>query len=213
LTGLPAAEPPAPVFFLSYARTAGEVPDTFVRQLFADLEQHLRQLLNSLPGQSLGFMDMTMRGGELWERRVLRAAGTSQVFIALLSNRFLNGSSWCATEWDVFARREIKPRATAYSVDETAILPVLWAPITEPIPDLVEAVQRFTPQRLPNPGYAESFEAWGIYGLQTQDPEAYRSIVWSLALRIQSMFAAQYVEPSVPANTEGLRKTFGEGRR
>jgi hypothetical protein len=222
LTGDIAEDLPAPVFFLSYAHTTSaadgdDEADDLVVRLFTDLNRHLAQLLSSLPGQEFGFMDRTMGGGELWEKRILHAVGSCQVFVALLSTHYLTGSVWCAREWDLAARRRVTrrpgaPRLGAPHLDNTAVLPVIWAPIMTPTPAKVKVVQRFTPTGLRKPAFARRYADEGIYGLLTQDQEAYATIVWKLALHIQSMCAAQDVETWIPDNANELAETFGEVR-
>jgi TIR domain-containing protein len=210
LTGQNAPTVPAPVFFLSYGRTGSRRDTDPVASFFDDLSAQMSQLVDLLPGREPGFMDRTMDGGQDWERHILGAAGTSQVFVALLSTRYVLRSVWCAREWDLASRRLVKPRPGFSGGTETMILPVLWAPIKVPIPDRIKRIQLFSPTDLHNPAYRQRYETNGIYGLWFQDPDAYKSIVWQLAMRIQTMWAAQYVEPWIPESTAGLAENFGE---
>lgn len=212
-------DPRAPVFFLSYARPRRvNVPvarpryeDRRVERLFKDLTDMVNELVPLPAGRDPGFMDRQLAGGELWEEELLRAVGTCQVFICLISPRYLNDSEWCAMEWDVFSRRKRVRRADGSpGGNETSIVPVLWAPVVDKIPDDVNAVTRFSPRDMPDPAYEAAYEENGLFGLLTQhQTDAYEAFVWKLALHVQRLNARYYVEPKVPRNTTGLRKSFG----
>jgi hypothetical protein len=217
-----AGSEPSPVFFLSYARGRSRVGlgpdvnrDTQVRRLFNDLSRDLNELVPLPTGKEHGFMDTPIAGGEVWESTMLRAAGTCQVFVALLSSNYVFGSEWCAMEWDVFARRRAVrrgPDPTGGTTVEVAILPVLWAPIAERVPPSIRRIGSFTPHGLPDPDFARLYEENGLYGLlRTQKIDVYQSIVWSLARRIQQIHHQYYVEAGVPAGTAGLRRSFYRG--
>jgi hypothetical protein len=211
-------DPSAPVFFLSYARaqlatnsvTSPYDVNAHVRQLFTDLTAIVNELVPLLPGQDPGFMDTTLDGGEVWERRLLRAAGSCQVFIPLLSIPYLR-STWCAMEWDAFTRRPVTPTEDGRPDDVSGVLPVLWAPIVGAIPRVVTEVQRFTPANLPDPRFGPRYEHDGLLGLMRMGQEdAYQSIVWALARRIQHMEHTRRVKIDVPVSTDRLRRHFDE---
>lgn len=109
------AQPPAPLFFVSYARSrargraSGPPGDRQVRQFFATVSEHLAQLVPLPPGVEPGFMDAGVDDGGRWSAALLRAVGTSQSFIALLSPAYV-ASERCAMEWDAFAHRVIISR-------------------------------------------------------------------------------------------------------
>lgn len=177
-------------------------------RFFSDLSEIVNELVPVLPGDDPGFMDVTMKGGERWTAEVITAAGTCQVFIALLSGKYFR-SEWCAMEWDVFSRRKVIQRDGGPQDNDTCILPVYWAPIVGPIPPVVDAVNRFTPAGLPDDSFGAQYREHGIFGLLQQGQEnAYQSIIWSLALRIQSLCYSHWVEPLIPPDTTGLHRTF-----
>jgi hypothetical protein len=218
LTGRFADDPAAPIFFLSYARANPmgraspkyEVSES-VTKLFSDLTDNVAELFPALPGKQLGFMDRTMEGGEDWRRRLLHAAGSCQVFIALLSTKYVDSSPWCAMEWDLFSSRSVIARPPGTRVTR-AIIPVLWAPIAGTVPKPISAVQRFTPADHVDPRHSTRYRASGIFGLLRTDLDAYMSIVWELALLVQKVHYAQWVEPRVPTTTRGLRRSFRRAR-
>lgn len=206
----------APVFFLSYARakhpknavTRPHQVNQEVLTLFTELTANVNELLSLSPGRDPGFMDMTMDGGERWEENLLYAAGTCQVFVALLTSRYLTGSEWCAMEWDLFSRRKIIKRDGTQLPGETAIVPVLWAPIKLELPSVVSEVTLFMPRNLPDPSFLPEYEANGLYGLLRSDQiQAFKAIVWKLALHVQRVCHSYHVEPMRLA-TEELRRSF-----
>jgi hypothetical protein len=211
-------DPGAPVFFVSYARprvvqhdVAPAERNRHAMRFFGDLTAIVNELIPVLPGGDPGFMDMTMEGGERWEKHLLNAAGTCQVFIALLSGPYLR-SEWCAMEWDVFSRRSVVRRTDMRPDTETGILPVQWVPIVGPIPPVVNDVNRFTPSGLPDDGFGAQYRRHGVYGLLQRGQEnAYQSIIWALALRIQQLRHSHWVEPLIPPDTTGLHRTFDRG--
>jgi len=212
-------DPAAPIFFLSYARAnpRGRASPRYavnehVARLFKDLSENVAELLPSLPGKQLGFMDTTMQGGEDWRRRLLYAAGTCQVFIALLSPNYLDGSPWCAMEWDLFSKRTVKPRSSETEAG-SGIIPSLWAPTRTSTPRHVSAVQRFAPSDYVDELDRERYRAGGIFGLlRTNHHDAYMSIVWDLAMLIQTRYYDQWVEPQIRTDTRGLRRSFRRAR-
>jgi hypothetical protein len=184
----------------------------FVTRLFTDLTETVAELLPALPGEQLGFMDTTMNGGEDWRRNLLSAAGTCQIFIALLSPKYFDGSPWCAIEWDLFAQRQVVSLRKDGAV-QPAIIPVQWVPVVGSIPKPISVVQRFSPSLPDDPQFGTLYRTGGIFGLLRRDKEeAYLSIVWELALLIQRLHHDQRTEPKLVTTTKGLRRTFRRRR-
>lgn len=98
---------------------------------------HVRQFLRR-PGPAGAAADRARAGipgpagagGERWSGDLRWAVGNCSVFVALLSDRYLHGSTWCAMEWDLFSRREMRARSGPRAEAESAILPILWTPVT-----------------------------------------------------------------------------------
>jgi TIR domain len=206
-----------PAFFLSYARqrslkrsVSSSTANNDIRQFFTRLSEDVAQMLTPLPGQDPGFMDTTMQAGYDWNDEILWAAGSCQVFIAMLSPAYVFSSEWCAMEWDIFARRNVIPLDGAQPVNRTAILPVLWAPIADPLPPRVRAVQMFSPTSVG--GATEAlYRDHGVFGLiRMRRRNAYTTVVWTLAKQVVQTMRELRVETWVPDNTEGLRRTFLE---
>ncbi|MEV0152339.1 TIR-like protein FxsC [Micromonospora sp. NPDC050686] len=205
---------PAPLFFLSYSRPhrAAGGPFDYVPQFFEDLSVHVSELVGPEPGVDPGFMDSTMAGGQRWNPELLRAAGTCQVFVPLLSSALL-GSDWCGREWHAFSRRRVVPRSPGFSAHETAIVPVNWSPTHEvDLPKVIRDIQRFSPTPMPA-DVVGKYEREGVYGLLTLRLEnEYRAVVWRLAQRIVAIHRACRIEPLVPAGVGELRNLFAGGR-
>jgi len=214
-------DPAAPVFFLSYWRpdppAFGAGPpreaNRFVMRFFDDLTEDVNNLIGSVPGRDPGFLDVTRGGGELWERRLLHAAGTCQVFICLLSSPYLSGSEWCAREWDLFSRRQVVPRQGPAAHDESAIVPVLWTPLTDPLPPAVADVNLFMPTRLRD-DFRADYQAEGLLGLlRTGKEPIYQAIVWRIAQHVERVRRHFRVEPLHVPGPGDLRTTFERGGR
>lgn len=210
-------DPRTPVFLVSYAHSEGrrsavrpKEPNQRFVDFFDDLSENVAQLIPRRPGSDPGFMDRSVAGGTRWTGELLDALGSCQVFVALLSVPYLT-STWCGMEWHAFAQRRVT-RSTGNSTrHQSAIIPVIWAPLPEErIPAAVLAVQRFSPTGLPNANITAQYKANGIFGLlkQNQD-DAYQAVVWSLALHIADIHYAYRVEP-MKFDPADLRNLFRE---
>ena len=123
-------KPHTPVFFLSCAApAAGGARQHLERRFFNDLSEDVAALVGRAVGSDPGFMDIAVRPGRELRSELLQAIGTSQVFVALLSPRYM-ASSWCGMEWGAFSRRRVvKPFSDAPAPGTTGIIPVLWTPV------------------------------------------------------------------------------------
>jgi FxsC-like protein len=171
-----------PYFFLSYAHAPrhdqGEQtdPDYWVRQLFRDLSQHMREMLGLPPGADLGFMDRELGPGNEWPPALAEALAVCRVFVPLYSRHYF-ASAHCGKEWFAFARRMAsRPGRT----DEWAqvIVPARWAPVPDAY--LPEAA-RYAAADL-----GETHADLGFYGIMklTRYRDKYEAEVSRLARRI-----------------------------
>jgi hypothetical protein len=201
-------EPHAPLFFVSYARTRAA---DLILEFFRDLSNHVQELVGRTAGADPGFLDRSMAGGQRWAPEVLRAVGTCQVFVPLISPSLFE-SKWCAYEWDAFSQRKVLNRATRAPDLETAILPVIWSlPDSTQEPTVVRWIQRFSPSGLPDSTVASLYEREGIYGLRSLNMDsAYRAVVWRLAQRIAGLYRSHFVTPMTFADIGQLRNVFTE---
>ena len=156
----------------------------------------MAQLISRATGSDPGFIDRSILDGERWNEDLLHAIGTCQVFVALLSPPYF-ASKWCSMEWHAFSHRKVVSRADGSSSNQTAIIPVVWAPFHQPsIPLPVSALQRFSPRGLPDLDITAQYEQEGVFGLlQMQLDVAYQAVIWRLAQRIADLHYTHYVEP------------------
>jgi hypothetical protein len=209
-----------PPFLLSYARAKGPVrPPEFVadanesvERLFMDLSNRVAQLIPLPAGRDPGFMDRSLEAGERWSDELLQNLSTCRVFVALLSDPYLHRSRWCAMEWDLFARRQVRRVRDTGRDYGTPILPILWTPMEQPVPGVVAAVQRFVPSGVP-PEYRHIYVSEGVLGMSHVHNDAYKAIVWKIARQIQIILSSFQVEPIVQPTTAGLRQSFQQDAR
>jgi hypothetical protein len=214
-------DPAAPVFFVSYsgARTPNPTSDpansrSEIKQFFDEVSDAVSEMLPLKTGQTPGFLDAQLDGGDRWEQRILNAVGRCQVFVPLISPRFL-ASDWCRFEWESFARRKVRRRVrTPHSHDlaeQTAIVPVSWRAI--PIADLPTTITDVQALALPDTDgpVRDSYRQEGLFGLFRMGMRRdYQVVAYRLACRIVEIVQEYEVTPLVPADTAGLGKTFRE---
>jgi hypothetical protein len=189
------SRPRAPVFFLSYARGRG--PATQVAEFFKDLSDDVAELVGRPVGSDPGFMDRSMSGGVRWRPELLRAVGTCQVFVALLSDPYV-ASQWCSKEWYAFSRRSVVGVSDDEVTHGTGVVPVIWAPIpTRRLPRVVRDVQRFEPRGLNGEDIGAQYKAEGVYGFKRLQEALYRCAVWRLAQAIAEFHFAYQVKSLV----------------
>ena len=207
------ADPRIPIFFLSYARSgpAGHPANRSVREFFDDLSENVAQLLPLRPGDATGFMDTsTMKAGSVWGEEVLAAAARCHVFVPLLTSAYIWSSPWCAMEWDVFAARDVRRRADGRRSRQTAIVPVRWVPVYQPVPQRVSAIHRFTPPEIPT-GVVALYAQHGIFGLiRMRLLDEVSAICWTLAQQIVSVHTDLRVVPNDAPDITTLRRSFEE---
>src|SRR5260370_5905346 len=191
-------------FFLSYARTTegsaggGEVldPDGYVEKFFHDLADNVGQLIYPRADVPAGFMDQDMPGGMQWPDQLLRAVGTCQVLVALLSARYLR-SGWCRMEWHAFSQRAMPGVSGADAPPrQGCIIPVIWAPFHSTLPDHIKPVTIFSPTRDPEPSAPVYYQRNGVLGLMRMRRlrACYEIVTWQLALHIAHIYHSQRTE-------------------
>lgn len=210
-------DPRSPLFFLSYAhspaikraRSKDHGRNWRVVRFFEDLSENVAELVSRPAGSDPGYMDRSIAGGRRWTPDLLRAIGTCQVFVALLSPVYVD-SLWCGLEWHAFAQRQVLSFPQGQRSNETAIIPVIWAPIhEEDIPDIVREIQWFYPHDSSNTSIAAPYESDGVLGLLQLDNDAYQAVVWQLARRITDIHYTHRVEPR-SFEVDELRNIFKE---
>jgi hypothetical protein len=197
----------SPCFLFSYARPAKRTrvssspkAQEFVEMFYGDVCDLVSELLPTMPGEDAGYLDVSMEGGQNWTAELGRAVGNCQVFVPLVSPRYVS-SEWCARERRAFAARSVEPRRPGVSVAGTAILPVRWASLSsqQREPSQLGHVQRFSPQSSGRPAVAGAYEERGIYGLlATRRRPIYEEVTWQLANRIVAIASDYWVHPGTP---------------
>ena len=191
-------------FFLSYARAresspaAGD-PDEYVEKFFHDLAENVGELISPPTRTPVGFMDREMRGGMWWTDELMRAVGSCQVLIVLLSARYLQ-SKWCHMEWHAFSLREVCGRPGRPAVpNQGCIVPVVWAPLHADLPDHISPRLIWSPTREPDPAVPLHYEENGIVGLMRMGlpKNSYEIVAWQLAKHIAEIYYNQRAEPRV----------------
>ncbi len=213
----------APLFFVSHAlqalgrryADARRERSLELVQFFDDLSENVAELVALSAGRDPGFLDRTIPGGTHWTGELLRAVGTCQAFVALLSPQYF-ASAWCGMEWNAFSLRTVARRAPGVldsrrSGHYTGIVLVNWTPVqAREIPPVVSAVQRFSPAGLPDPDIARQYESEGVFGLlRLGQDAAYEAVVWRLAQHIAENYYNYRVQPRIPQPSD-LRDAFQE---
>ncbi|MER5908562.1 TIR-like protein FxsC [Streptomyces mirabilis] len=191
----------APYFYLSYARTPRAESDDsdldlWVSRLFRDLTHYVRSL-TQVPVGAEGFMDRTMRTGQVWTSELSEALASCRVFVPLYSPRYFH-SAWCGKEWAAFAQRQARSRRGDLGTP-SAVVPVIWAPVSDhQLPEPAREVQYV------HPDLGDRYNRFGLYGLVKIS--AYRSeyerTVLHLAQRIIDVGENVIVEPSEGRNVD-----------
>jgi hypothetical protein len=193
-SAVPEVETP---FFVSYAHT-GTDSDQKAEQFFNDLCADVAPLVDLPAGADMGFIDAVgLRGGMHWRPELIRALGSCQVLIALLSVPYLR-SDWCGREWHAFSLRDKDPLpGTKASPHQGWIIPVRWAPIPFDLPAVVNDEMIFRPQPTRRePDLSARYEQEGLFRLlQAGEEDSCGEIVWQLAKLIQKIYYSQRLRP------------------
>jgi hypothetical protein len=207
-------------FFLSYPRTNAKsggrggtrTSDQLVKQFYDDLCEDVAPLVHLPYGSDMGFMDIEgLPGGMNWHPELIRALGSCQVLVGLLSVPYLK-SDWCGKEWHAFALRHRTSGASA-SPYQGCIIPVRWAPIAVELPAVVkDHVSIFLPKPTRrDPELPQRYAREGIFGLlRAGENDSVSEIVWQLAQLIQKIYYSQRLEPRQFEPHE-LMNVFREG--
>jgi hypothetical protein len=196
-------------FFLSYAHI-GPSSDEMAKHFYNILRGHLQTLVHVPVGTSLGFFDQDgIYPAKFWDQELGDALGTCQVLVPLMCPPYLN-REWCGKEWNAFTQRERAARpGGSGSPNLSPILPVRWSPVPYPLPQEVAKTQFFTPNNTQKQlGLVKAYEEDGLFRLlEAGDRDAYGTIIWQLAKRIQQIYYSQHLKPRVVV-PDDLRNVF-----
>jgi hypothetical protein len=207
-------------FFVSYRRAdarngdGAAAPDEVVQQFHHKLSDDVGQLIALPRGHDIGFLDTDrMPGGTIWHPELLRALGSCQVLVALMSVPYLK-SEWCGKEWNAFAsRRRILQRSA--EPNKSNIVPIRWAPIPDniKIPAAVTGhTNIFSPKKTGrNPDLSGQYNANGLYHLlEAGENDSAHEIIWQIAMLIQTIYYNQRLDTQ-KFTPEDLKDDFGDG--
>ncbi|MFF7209599.1 FxsC protein [Streptomyces sp. NPDC008238] len=177
-------------FYLSHIRG---VDEEWTATLFRDLAGAVAARTGGSP-ESVG-VSGTPRSPEATVER-MRGATT---MVALYAPGYF-GHSYCATEWSYFEHRaEVLWSRTGRSAD--AIIPVVWAPATEPLPAVV---RRKGPLTADSPAYARD-GLLHLLRLKARYAEDYRLVVAALADRVAAALG-QHLPDAAGFDATGRRQ-------
>ncbi len=176
-------------FFFSYTRGNN---DPYLKKLFDDLSEEVRNLRGLPAGAETGFFDQrSLELGEDWDAALVDALQTCKVMVAIASPGYFK-SEYCGREWALFRQRV--GAATAAGAKPAPLLkPVVWMPVKiDELPPAVTAGQLTVgdPQAIHN--------ARGVRYLLKQIQEqrgAYNDFVEALAREIVDAADAHPLPP------------------
>lgn len=179
-------------FFLSYAHVDAQRVE--VKNLFDKLTGFVTERLGRDQGQA-GFIDQEIAPALEWGPAILAGLRTARSMICLLSEQYID-SDYSGRELGAF-----KARVDAMGYQGGGlIIPVLWTPITRPLPEVLAALQidRSLPQ-----SYLEKGLAYLSRLSKYQDD--FIEVVYSLAAVVKKQTEASPLPESVTIPT--LRQT------
>lgn len=204
--------PPAPYFFLSYARTpkwdpnSKSDPNLLAEKLYRDLCGHILEFVEDAEGP-VGYMDRENRPGDRWPAELAQALATCRVFVPLYSPRYFSRKN-CGMEWFAFSRRLVKHKARLGLPAADAIVPALWTPVArERMPQVARSIQ------YDHAGQPSRYLSDGFYGLIKLDRyrRDYQDAVYHLAKRIVEVAQLTQIGPDEPADYQSLESAFELG--
>ncbi|MGC8921109.1 FxsC protein [Streptomyces sp. PG2] len=163
-------------FFLSYARQ-DDRDDVFVSRFYEDLVAELDRLGEDCSRQK-PFRDVERLAlGADWERMLGREVGHCRAMVALCSPAYVH-SLYCGKEWAAFQAR-VEDYRERTDIDVRALIPLVWAPLRGPVPEVISRYQFFEPEM------GREYVEQGLMSLMRGDPTAYRRALRLIAKRVQ----------------------------
>ncbi|MFE9245923.1 TIR domain-containing protein [Nocardiopsis sp. NPDC006938] len=174
-------------FFTSYGGRRAD--REHVLRFHADLEGMVRLHTDD---HAFGATGPTLEPGGGWRAELHRHCATTRTLVVLLSETHLN-SAWCAREWWIVEERVRRFRSGGGPPHH--ILPLVWQPLTGPLPRAVRERQR-----LDWVGVAGHADA-GVLELMLTDPAAYRALCYRIGALV-----ARSAAVALPALPEALAR-------
>lgn len=163
-------------FFTSYGGRRAD--REHVLRFHADLEGMVRLHTDD---HAFGATGPTLEPGGGWRSELLRHCATTRTLVVLLSETHLN-SAWCAREWWIVEERIRRFRNDGAPPHH--ILPLVWQPLSGPLPRVVRERQRL--DWVGVPGHADA----GVLELMLTDPAAYRALCYRIGALVARSSAA-----------------------
>lgn len=148
----------------------------------ADLERAVRLHTDD---HVTGVSGPHLRQGGRWREELLEHCATAATMVVLLSETQLD-SEWCAREWGVFEERLRRFRPNGEVAHP--LLPLVWTPLSGPLPPAVRARQRL--DWVEPVGHADR----GVLDLMYTAPDGYRA----LCFRVGGLVARAMSTPLPP---------------
>lgn len=188
----------ARTFIFSYARADhDQVPD--LADFYNDVRKAVRRRIG---GEApVGFFDLEdVDGGEQWRLTLSEALQTLPVMVTLFSASYFQGG-YAETEFKAFLMRS--------NGQGTGILPVLWSPPANPLPQVANELQYHMPKDWKaNPEVRAAYEKRGLSYIKRigKHKDDYIDYCESLAERIIDLSAAPPPPLTAPPDLEALKK-------
>jgi FxsC-like protein len=148
-------------------------------------------------------MDREIRLGTQWSEELTTALATCRVFVPLYSPRYF-ASENCGKEWYAFSKRVLDQRARQPNT-QMAIVPALWVPVDDSLPDVAQAIQ-FNHHDL-----GDTYGQVGFFGIIKLDrfSEEYMLAVQNLARRIVEVGNKTKIDPGWHTDFGTSESAFG----
>src|SRR4051794_20719627 len=184
------------LFFVSYARANAkrEADSELVRKFVEELASYVDQVLGGSPDEICFFDRTDIEAGSTWTSELSDALRTARVAVCLYSPSYFN-SRWCGKELQVFfdRARAVPTANLPGSPLPTAIIPVIWVPAMQSLPQAVKHVQTH------DAAFPANYSQIGLRQIMALDQKTdFATIVSALAQRVCSAIQADRL-PALPA--------------
>lgn len=143
-------------FFFSYAHADD---NEYMRKFYQDLDGEVRQLTGA-PATKIGFLDrQAIEHGSTWDAELEKGLRCCKVFVPMYSLSYFR-APYCGKEFAVFRDRlHSHLKNTGAAVSDSLILPVLWSPESNVLPQLPDLINKI---QYTHGGYPEAYAAEGV---------------------------------------------------
>ncbi len=180
----------APVLLqLARANAKKAADNDLVRTFREALEGEVETLLGNVADDICFFDTSDIEAGAQWPATLSDALRTSRVAVCLYSPHYFN-STWCGKELQVFLERATNHRGPAPA--PVPIVPVIWAPSRQGLPEPVRTIQTH------DDSFPENYSRLGLRQVMNVGTKAdFHMTVTALAQRIVAAIIANAL-PALP---------------